>query len=68
MTDLERFIDLYRSFGVILNPVPTNTGTQVRLEAGNVDNEGVKLVGYEGFYSCVEFDGEGAFLRQGFWE
>jgi hypothetical protein len=61
-TDLERFIDLYKSFGIELDaPVESDGELSVRL----VVRDHEKITGYEGHYSWVNFDKEtGKFLEQ----
>jgi hypothetical protein len=67
MTDLERFIELYKSFGIDLEAENTecdesNKNYYVHLQYHE------KFCGHHGFFSTVEFDENGKFLRQGFWE
>ena len=78
MTDLEKFIELYKSFGIDLKqePFENDWGGYVddekpvtgghRLELCEGDSD--KFVGYTGFCSEVVFDKKGKFVRQGFWE
>ena len=72
MTDLQRFIELYKSFGIDLEAenVPFNPISKevehIRICLNEGEND--KFEGYSCFYSCVEFDINGKFLRQGFWE
>lgn len=73
MTDLERFIELYRSFGIdcVLNA--TDEGTLIELSqfnglTGMKATLSDKFGGYSAFYSWVEFDKAGTFVKQGFWE
>lgn len=68
-TDLERFVELYKSFGVELESEIINYGEgkkeiHIVIEAGS--NE--KIGGYNGFGTSVVFDLDGKFLGQGFWE
>lgn len=67
MRDLDRFIELYKSFGIELKPEKTAKGFKIELSGSAVDYNG-KLDGYSMFFSDVEFDKDGKFLRQGFWE
>jgi hypothetical protein len=70
MTDLERFKELYRSFGIILTErLMTDSRfadpiVVITMEA----HEHPKFKGYGGFGSDVTFDLEGNFIEQGFWE
>jgi hypothetical protein len=73
MSDLDKFIELYRSFGI---------ECKVNLEYGNkiiylcestysFDEQSTisdNLVGYPDFFSKVIFDGDGKFIEQGFYE
>jgi hypothetical protein len=73
MTDLERFVELYRSFGIEckVTQFPKQEGQFIVMrEAYGVKEvtESKKLDGHLGFYSDVQFDENGKFLRQGFWE
>lgn len=64
-TDLERFIELYKDFGVVLEIKHTEKGhTRILI---NHDPFG-KITGYPGFYSNVYFDKDGKFIEQGFYE
>lgn len=73
MTDLEKFIDTYKQFGIEIKTFVNEKGnTEVilsKLGGWQADRtESDKLDGYSGFYSDLEFTEEGKFLRQGFWE
>lgn len=81
MTDLEKFISLYKSFGIecVVNQESFVDegkfycdGYIINLSADCYDEEGItinsKLVGYHGFYSNIRFDNNGNFIDQGFWE
>ena len=64
MTDLEKFIDTYKQFGVDVEPYQNEKGNiQITLCAS--EN---KFDGYCGMFSDLEFTKEGKFIRQGFWE
>jgi hypothetical protein len=72
-TDLENFIALYKSFGLDLetSEITSTSGTVIVL--GGYGSEGDNTqpqltVGYSGFCSEIEFDKEGKFISQGFWE
>jgi len=64
MTDLEKFVELYKSFGIELEVKTEGTHYTIMMEA----NDDPKLEGYSTFYSDVTFDIDGKFLYQGFWE
>lgn len=71
-TDLERFVALYASFGItcILNK-NADGSTWIELANGGygkLTTESEKFDGYSGFYSTIEFDQNGTFIKQGFWE
>lgn len=87
MTDLERFIELYRSLGIecIVNRItidPQFNGRSIKPEIkerqaihlGGDDYRDIKSTssekfdGYGGFFSNIEFDMDGNFISQGFWE
>ena len=75
MTHLEKFVALYKEFGIDVKVEKTNTGFSVKLSDSSYKSEedifttfSDKLDGYSSFYSDIEFDGEGNFKRQGFWE
>ena len=80
MTDLEKFIDLYKSLGVELkveneNPKGDNDDEEGFLflilgDYYSIDNEpNPKLMhGYGGFHSIIHFDANGKFIKQSFWE
>jgi hypothetical protein len=64
-TDLERFVELYRSVGIEVKPTKTDKGiTSIVLEA----NSDPKITGYHGFATQLDFDADGKFISQGVWE
>ena len=70
MTDLERFKELYLSFGITLKEEPDTSSIA---NPGDVviwidEGDSPMLVGYMGFCSGVFFDAHGKFIKQGFWE
>ncbi len=60
MSDLERLVDLYKSFGVELNVVENAEGFSIELEAGTHE----KIKGYVGFCTEFVFNKEGKFIVQ----
>ena len=73
MADLERFIELYKSFEIECKVVIDAETGHKTIYLGEVVGcgdctESPKFNGYGGFYSDVVFDEGGNFLRQGFWE
>ena len=61
-TDLERLLELYKSFGIELEAEEEDEGFTIYLE------EGKGFCGYRGFISIISFSPKGSFLNQGFWE
>jgi hypothetical protein len=70
MTDLEKFIDTYKQFGIEIKTYENEKGNiEIMLNWwGENGTESDKFDGYSGFISDLEFTKEGKFLRQGFWE
>jgi hypothetical protein len=72
MTDLQKFIELYKSLGVelIVNIDFEKEKQHVILHEGTYADETMTtgFDGYTGFYSQIKFDIDGKFLKQGFWE
>lgn len=82
MTDLEKFIALYKSLGIELevklsqdcSPEQREEGDIFCLELGFCHYDNDKKVddrllgGYGGFYSTIHFDAKGKFIKQSFWE
>ena len=67
-TDLERFIELYRNFGIELKPETViHPWTKQQYQAVKLE-QGCGFDGHPGFYSVANFDLNGKFLDQGFWE
>lgn len=65
MTDLEKFIDLFKSFGIPLKAEQTATHTlTVSIEAKSHPQIG----GYTGFVAEVYFNLDGSFNSMGVWE
>ena len=64
MTDLEKFIDMYKGFGVELKSECMGVETRINLDSYTND----KFEGYTGSISTVDFDSDGKFIRQGFWD
>jgi len=67
MSDLEKFKELYTSFGVKFNESKDEAGTVIAF-GGYETHVNNKIDGYSGFFTEVEFDPDGKFLKQGFWE
>jgi hypothetical protein len=64
MTDLEKFIELYKSVGIELKPIITEGGSFL-----NLGSEEHKLFkGYSESCTQIYFDKDGKFVKQEFWE
>lgn len=73
MTDLEKFVKLYKEFGIDckVNNLNDNKGFVIMLNYFGSHAEGTeskKLEGYNHFYSRVDFDENRKFVSQGFYE
>lgn len=74
MTDLQKVIELYRGFGIeCLVFVDKDNNQCIKLDSGGGNNRNNptfsdKISGYTGFYTVLEFDSNGLFIRQGIWE
>ena len=76
MTDLERFIELYRSIGIecyIYEDEEKWRTKEIKLGAamypsGDEFQSHPLIEGYGGFYTSIVFDKDGKFISQGFWE
>lgn len=75
-TDIEKFIELYRSFGIECKENVSDSGDRfIVLCAGDEwtpaeegETRSDKLDGYVGFYTLITFDADGKFKGQGFRE
>lgn len=63
-SDLEKFIELYKGLGIELDTTTTETGFCITIEADR--HKGI--TGYYGFCTDIEFDKDGKFIRQVFYE
>jgi hypothetical protein len=70
MTDLEKFIDTYKQFGIEIKTYENTKGNiEITLNGWEeTATKSDKFDGYSEFVSDLEFTKEGKFLRQGFWE
>ena len=71
MTDLDKFVELYRSLGIDVKVNATETGKDITLsESGGYDDMTTSdlFCGYSGFYTVIRFDNNGKFTKQGFYE
>jgi hypothetical protein len=73
MTDIEKFIELYKSIGIELRPmkpkelgINDSFGEQVLQLTANGTNE--LISGYSDFSTTLYFDNDGKFLVQMIWE
>jgi len=64
MSDIEKFVALYKSVGIELTPIHQNDGEKnilvLRLEARVTP----KVTGYSLFYTELVFDNAGQFIQQ----
>lgn len=72
-TDLEAFVALYKRFGIECKVGHNECDPPICIVLGTDDSDGItttdeKLVGYLGFYSQIEFDKNGKFVEQSFYE
>ena len=74
-TDLDRFIKLYKSFGIdCIVFEPDGLIKRIQFQSSSNGNEdendtvSYKFDGYIYLYSTIDFDMDGKFLEQGFWE
>ncbi|MBT6068585.1 hypothetical protein HOG48_02410, partial [Candidatus Peregrinibacteria bacterium] len=73
-TDLEKFVELYKGFGVECKVNKTKDGSEITLACeGSFSYEEYetasdKFDGYPGFHTDITFDNDGKFIEQGFWE
>jgi len=70
-SDLEKFIDLYKSVGIELEvkkSEPPDEGVQMITIEVNEYNMSKSITGYNGFYTNIYFDESGKFIQQGIWE
>lgn len=70
-TDLEKFTELYKEFGIELKLIEKNDGVDIILAATDDYDHyttSEKFNGYRGFCSDIKFDKDGKFISQGFWE
>lgn len=73
-TDLEKFVELYKGFGIECKVEKTDTGSVITLACEgsysheNYETASDKFDGYPGFHTDITFDKNGKFIKQGFWE
>jgi hypothetical protein len=72
-TDLEKFIELYKSVGIELKPVVNEMDVKNGYQYLEISNDEYgtvteKTTGYNGFYTRIYFDESGKFIQQGIWE
>jgi len=76
MTDLEKFVELYKSFGVdvVVDSDEVPGEHQIHLTEGEMFNSGKgwteddRFEGYSDFFTTIIFDKDGKFVSQGFYE
>lgn len=73
MTHLEKFVALYAELGIECKVNRRDDSTQYITLAYEPEGEpdataSDKFDGYYSFYTRIEFDANGNFVKQGFWE
>lgn len=75
MTDLQKFVELYKSFGIdclvnydVKHFIYWITLTTFGFCDKDTDTISNKLEGHSGFFTKIEFDIKGTFIKQGVWE
>jgi hypothetical protein len=70
MTDLEKFIDTYKQFGIEIKTFEKTQGfVEILLNGGgDTATKSEKFDGYTCYFSSIIFTKEGKFVCQGFWE
>jgi hypothetical protein len=68
MTDIERFVDLYKSFGIDLNVCDDTDDINEGGFIIKLSSKDKAFGGYLYLYSTVKFDKDGKFIKQFFWE
>lgn len=72
MTDLQNFIELYKSIGIELTVIQEEEFQIILIGESCWEHDNLssskKFKGYSGFFSKIEFDKNGNFISQGFWE
>ena len=71
MTDLMKFTKLYKSLGIKLNKYKEKETIELRFGYySNSDDFDINdlFYGYNGFHTCIIFDLDEKFIKQGFWE
>jgi len=73
VSDVERFIELYKSFGIecVVNKESDFNFIHLCVSDFPFDEKSTlsdKIIGYSDFFSTVRFDKEGNFINQGFYE
>jgi len=70
MTDLEKFIDTYKQFGIELKTHEDKDGNILITLSGETEhaNRDPRFTGYIYFFSELTFSKEGKFLNQSFYE
>lgn len=72
MTDLNKFINLYKGLGIDLKVHNDDAGSYIVIGEGSYCDDKMttskKFIGYTGFFSFIRFDKSGKFISQGFYE
>jgi hypothetical protein len=67
-TDLQRFIALYKSIGIELEPVADHDDRFGKFSLVLEVRKHPKIGGYGGFSTDINFDADGKFVIQNIWE
>jgi hypothetical protein len=68
MTDLEKFVDLYKSFGIEVGVNTNKEYINPKYDIVVLEVDDKNFDGYPSFCSVIKFDKNGKFVIQGFWE
>lgn len=65
-SDMQKFIDLYKQFGIILTPETHKHGSSITIAVPDPEEETKesKIRGWDGFYTTLHFNENGKFLYQ----
>ena len=70
MSDLDRFIELYKDLGInlVVHDCSDRRHPEAVFGINLSADDGETFEGYWGFFSEIGFDRDGKFVFQGFWE
>jgi hypothetical protein len=64
ISDIQKFINLYRQFGIILTPETHKNGSSITIAVPKEKTNESKIKGWDGFYTTLYFNESGKFLYQ----